>query len=40
MDAIKGDLVLSALTPAKDYDQTAMGLPLVTSVVFIIAKSF
>jgi hypothetical protein len=26
------------LTPEKDYDQTAMGLLPVTSVVFLIAK--
>jgi hypothetical protein len=29
---------LIALTPVIDYDQTAMGLPPVTSVVFLIAK--
>jgi hypothetical protein len=27
-----------ALTPEIDYDQTANGLPTVTSVVFLIAK--
>jgi hypothetical protein len=31
---------LSALAPEMDCDQTAMGLPPVTSAVFLIAKSF
>jgi hypothetical protein len=31
---------LSARKPKMDYDQTAMGLPPVTSTVFLIAKSF
>jgi hypothetical protein len=34
---IKG---LIALTPEIDCDQTAMGLPPITSAAFIIAKSF
>jgi hypothetical protein len=35
MDVVKG---LTALTPKIDYDQAAMGLPTVTSVVFLVAK--
>jgi hypothetical protein len=35
MDVVKATKGLIALTPEIDYDQTAMGLPPVTSVVFI-----
>jgi hypothetical protein len=38
MDVVKGDKGLIALTPEIDYDQTAMGLPPVTSAIFLIAK--
>jgi hypothetical protein len=31
---------LKALPPEVDCVQTAMGLPLVTSAIFLIAKSF
>jgi hypothetical protein len=31
---------LTALSLEMDYDQTAMGLPPVTSAVFLLAKSF
>jgi hypothetical protein len=30
----------TALIPEKDYDQTAIGLPLVMCAVFFLAKSF
>jgi hypothetical protein len=38
MDVVKGDKGLIALTPEIDYDQTAMNLPPVMSVVLLIAK--
>jgi hypothetical protein len=34
----KATKVLIALTPDVDCDQTAMGLPPVTSAVFLMAK--
>jgi hypothetical protein len=37
MDVLKG---LIAFAPELDCDQTAMGLPSVTSAVLLIAKSF
>jgi hypothetical protein len=39
MDVVKGDLGLMPLTPEIDYDQTAMGLPPVTSALFLTAES-
>jgi hypothetical protein len=38
MGVVKGDY--RTLTPEIDCDQTAMGLPPVTSVVFLIASNF
>jgi hypothetical protein len=35
----KATKALTALTPEIDYDQTTMGLPFVTSAVFLITKS-
>jgi hypothetical protein len=35
---VRGAQRVIALTPEIDWDQTAMGLPPVTSVVLIIAK--
>jgi hypothetical protein len=40
MDVVKATKGLAALTPEMDCDQTAMGLPPVTSTVFLIAKNF
>jgi hypothetical protein len=37
MDVVKGDL-RTALTPEIDCDQTVMGLTLVMSAVFLLAK--
>jgi hypothetical protein len=39
MDVVKGDLRINSY-PEIDRNQTAMGLPPVTSAVFLIAKSF
>jgi hypothetical protein len=38
MDVVKGDERLTALKPEIDCDQTVMGLPPVTSAVFLIAE--
>jgi hypothetical protein len=38
MDVVKGDKELIALTPEIDCNKTAMGLPPVTSAVFLIAN--
>jgi hypothetical protein len=39
MEVVKGGAKgLTALTPEIDRDQMAMGLPLVTSVVFLTVK--
>jgi hypothetical protein len=38
MDVVKATKGLTALTPEIDCGQTAMGLPLVTSAVFLMAK--
>jgi hypothetical protein len=38
MDFIKGDLRINSIAPEIDCDQTAMGLPPVTSAVFLIAE--
>jgi hypothetical protein len=38
MDVVKATKGLTALTPEIGSDQTAMGLQLVTSAVFLIAK--
>jgi hypothetical protein len=40
MDDVKTTKGLIALTPEIDCDHTAMGLPLVTSAVLLIAKNF
>jgi hypothetical protein len=40
IDIVKATKELIALTPEKDYDQTAMGLPPVMSALFLIAKQF
>jgi hypothetical protein len=40
MDIVKATKGLTALTPEIDFDHKAMGIPPVTSVVFLIAKSF
>jgi hypothetical protein len=38
MDVVKGDTGLIALTPEIDCNKMAMGLPPVTSAVFLIAN--
>jgi hypothetical protein len=38
MEVVKATKGLIALTPEINYDKTAMGLPPVTFVVFLIAK--
>jgi hypothetical protein len=38
MDVVTGTKGLTALTPKVDYDQTVIGLPLVTTSVFLTAK--
>jgi hypothetical protein len=38
MDVLKGDLGLIAFTSEIDCGQTVMGLPPVTSAVFLIAN--
>jgi hypothetical protein len=38
MDVVKATKGLTALTPKIDCDQTAMGLPLVTSAEYLTAK--
>jgi hypothetical protein len=38
MDVVKATNVLTALTLEIDSDQTAMGLPSVTSAVLLLAK--
>jgi hypothetical protein len=38
MGVVKATKGLIALTPGIDYDQTAMGLPPVTSAVFLVPK--
>jgi hypothetical protein len=38
--SLKATKELTSLTPEMDCDQTAIGLPLVTSAVFLIAKQF
>jgi hypothetical protein len=40
MDVVIATKGLIALTPEIDYNNTAMGLPPVTSTVFLIAKLF
>jgi hypothetical protein len=40
MDVLKATKGFIALTPEIDCNKTAMGLPLVTSAVFFIAKKF
>jgi hypothetical protein len=41
MDVVKGNLRINSTHSFEiDCDPTAMDLPLVTSVVFLIAKSF
>jgi hypothetical protein len=38
IDVVKGDLRINSNTPEIDCDQTAMGLPPVTSAVLLMAK--
>jgi hypothetical protein len=38
VDVIKGDKGLTTFPPEIDYNQTAMGLPPLTSAVFLIIK--
>jgi hypothetical protein len=38
MDAVKGDYRIISINIEIDCDQTVIGLPLVTSAVFLIAK--
>jgi hypothetical protein len=38
MDVVKATKGLIAFAPEIDFDQTAMGLPPVTSAVLLIAK--
>jgi hypothetical protein len=38
MDVLKATKGLIALAPVIDYDQSAMGLPPITPVVFLMAK--
>jgi hypothetical protein len=40
MDVIKATKGLIALAPEIDFNKTAMGLPPVTSAVFLIANKF
>jgi hypothetical protein len=40
MDVVKGDQSIEAFTPEIDCDHIAMGLPPVTSAVFLIASEF
>jgi hypothetical protein len=40
MDVVKATKGLIAFVPEIDCDQTAMGLPPVTSAIFLIAKTF
>jgi hypothetical protein len=40
MDVVKGDLGLIALTPERECNKTAMGLPPDTSAVFVIGKYY
>jgi hypothetical protein len=40
MDVVKATKGLTTLTPQIVWDQMAMGIPLITSAVFLMAKSF
>jgi hypothetical protein len=40
MDVVKDDKELLALTPERNCDQTAMGLPPVTFAVFSVSEEY
>jgi hypothetical protein len=40
MDGVEGDKALTAFSPEIDCNQTAMGLPPVTSAILLVATSF